>query len=124
MTTIQIRSRHSSVSDAVTAANIDLSYNVSAAKSKIRETDLNVTQAFVTEDGEVMFVYNCDIPILQNFSPFISSLDNRPFSLAVIDKMTLCITNPLIQKNKEGRKAIKKMINQMSSERNIEAFAY
>jgi len=124
MTTIQIRSRHSSVSDAVTAANIDLSYNVSAAKSKIRETDLNVTQAFVTENGEVMFVYNCDIPILQNFSPFISSLDNRPFSLAIIDKMTLCITNPLIQKNKEGRKAIKKMINQMSSERNIEAFAY
>jgi len=124
MTTIQIRSRHSSVSSAVAAANIDLSYNVSAAKSQIRDLDLNVTQAFVTEDGNVMFVYNCDIPILQKFSPFHSCIDSRPFSVALLDKMTLNITDPLVQKNKEGRKAIAKMINLMSSENKIEAFAY
>jgi hypothetical protein len=124
MTTIQIRSFHSSVSAAVAAANIDLSYNVSDAKRTIKDLDLNVTQAFVTEDGKVMFVYNCDIPILQFFTPFVSLLDNRPFSVAFIDKTVLSISQPLIQKTKEGRKAIAKMINLMSAENKIQAFAY
>jgi hypothetical protein len=124
MKTIQITSRHSSVSDAVAAANIDLSYNACLAKNKIADLDMNVRQAFVTEDGKVMFVYNCDIPILQEFSPFISCLDNRPFAIAFIDKMIMSVTDPLIQKNKEGRKAIARMIKQMSAENKIEAFAY
>lgn len=123
MKTIQIRSRHSSVSDAVAAANIDLSYNAGLAKKKIADLDLNVRQAFVTEDGKVMFVYNCDIPILQEFSPFSSCIDNRPFAIAFIDKMIMSVTDPLIQKNKEGRVAIAKMIKQMTAENKIEAFA-
>jgi hypothetical protein len=124
MKTIQIRSRHSSVADAVTAANIDLSYNVPVAKKKIADLDLNVRQAFVTEEGKVMFVYNCDIPILQEFSPFSSSVDNRPFAIAFIDKMIMSVTDPLMQKNKESRKALATMINQLAVEDKIEAFAY
>lgn len=124
MTTIQIRSRHSSVSDAVTAANLDLSYNKVLAKKKITDLDLNVRQAFVTEEGKVMFVFNCDLPILQELSLFSSCLDSRPFSVAFLNKMVMSITNPLMQKNKEGRKALATMIKQMVAEDKIEAFAY
>lgn len=123
MTTIKIASRHSSVSDAVSAANLDLSYNKAIAKKKIADLDLNVSQAFVTASGKVMFVYNCDIPILQEFSPFSSCVDNRPFAIAFIDKMIMSVTDPLIQKNKEGRKIIATMIKQMVAEHKIEAFA-
>ena len=124
MKTIQIRSRHSSVADAVTAANLDLSYNITVAKKKIADIDLNVCQAFVTEEGKVMFVFNCDIPILQEFSPFSSCVDNRPFAIAFLNKMIMSVTDPLMQKNKESRKALATMINQLAIEDKIEAFAY
>ena len=124
MKTIQIRSRHSSVADAVTAANLDLSYNITVAKKKIADIDLNARQAFVTEEGKVMFVFNCDIPILQEFSPFSSCVDNRPFAIAFINKMILSVTDPLMQKNKESRKTIATMIKQLAVEDKIEAFAY
>jgi hypothetical protein len=124
MTTIEITSRHSSVSDAVAAANLDLSYNEALAKQKIANLDLNVRQAFVTASGKVLFVYNCDLPILQELSLFSDCMDNRPFAIAFIDKMILSITDPLMRKNKEGRKALATMIKQMVAEDKIEAFAY
>jgi hypothetical protein len=123
MTTIQIKSRHSSLASAVDAANMDLSYNKGLAEQSIRSIDLNCRQAFVTEDGKVMFVFECDIPILQEFRPFSSCLDSRPFSIAFLDKLTMSITDPLFCKNKEGRKGISMMIKNMSAENKIEAFA-
>jgi hypothetical protein len=38
--------------------------------------------------------------------------------------MVMSITDPLMQKNKEGRKALATMIKQMVAEDKIEAFAY
>ena len=123
MTTIKFTSRHSSIADAVTAAKLDLSYNAGLAKEKIADLDRNVRQAFVTEDGKVMFVYNCDLPIIQTFSPFHSCIDNRPFSLAFLDKLTLNVTDPIIEKSKAGRKLIADMIKKVNPEHKIEAFA-
>ena len=124
MQTIQIKSRHSSLESAVAAANMDLSYNAALAASNIKDTDRNCSQAFVTENDEVMFVFECDIPILHKFSPFHSCLDNSPFSIAFLGKLTIHISDPLFQKTKEGRKSVSTMIKNISAEHKIEAFAF
>jgi len=84
-TTIKILSRHATLSEAVKASGIDLSYNPQAAQDKIRQTErahrdgYKSGEAFVTDDG-VYYVYQADIKLLNRFEPFGSCLDDSNFA--------------------------------------------
>jgi len=99
---IKIASHHQSLAAAVKAANIDLSYNPELAKRDIRDTDLNCRRAFVTEDGEVYYVYSADIELLNKYTPFVSVLCDSPFQVAFVVGDTLAISETFIPKSQRS----------------------
>jgi hypothetical protein len=104
---IKITSHHHSLAAAVEAAAPDLSYNEAEARRSIRDTDLNCRQAFVTEDGDIYYVFDADIRLLHKFNPFVSALSDRPFAVAFIVGSTLSISSTEIPNNKAGRQWFK-----------------
>jgi len=102
MQNIKIASHHQSLAAAVEAANIDLSYNPELAKRDIRDTDLNCRRAFVTEAGEVYYIYSADIEILNKYTPFISVLSDAPFQVAFVVGDTIAISETFIPKTQRG----------------------
>jgi hypothetical protein len=102
MKNIKIASHHQSLAAAVEAANIDLSYNPELAKRDIRDTDLNCHRAFVTEDGEVYYVYSADIELLNKYTPFVSVLCDSPFQVAFVVGDTLAISETFIPKSQRS----------------------
>ena len=103
---IKILSRHSSVLSAVRAAGIDLSYNEQSALRDIAELDRGfrearpVTEAFVVEkigapqsydtliDGkpvEVLYRLDCDLKLLNRYTPFSGCLHNGAWTPVLID---------------------------------------
>jgi hypothetical protein len=118
-TIIRIKSIHNNVADAVSAANIDLSYNPRIAKQDIAELDAPknprfdakpVTKAYVTENDEVYYLYECDIRLLNKFTPFSHCLSDSPFSIVDIDEeaSTINISRPILKKCTETRKVASK----------------
>lgn len=104
MKTLKIRSTHKTLTEAVSIANIDLSYNEPEAKRSIKDTDRNVSEAYITEDGAVWYVYKCDISILRKFEPFHSMLSDSPFRVAYIVGKTMSFFDTMIPKTPAGRK--------------------
>jgi hypothetical protein len=80
---LNIKSRHATLSEAVKASGMDLSYNPEEAMRKIRGLEIGrggrVSAVFLMENNDVFFVFDCDIPIFQKFEPFISVMDNSAF---------------------------------------------
>ena len=117
MKAIKIISRHNTLAEAVSASNIDLSYNEREAKESIKLTDCGynrdrgVTQAFVCEDGKVRFIYQSDIRVLNEFSPFTSCLSDSPFQTAYDEHDRLVFSEMYILKNSENRKKIASLQN-------------
>jgi len=98
----KIASHHQSLAAAVEAAGLDLSYNEEIAKRHIRDIDLNCRRAFVTEAGEVYYVFSADIELLHKFSPFVSCLSDSPFRVAFVVGNTLSISDTFIAKSDRG----------------------
>ncbi len=106
----KIVSIHNTLAEAVEAAGIDLSYNPGLAKHDIKITDQNVSKAFVMEDGTVQYIFNCDIKLLNEFTPFHSSMSNSPFQLVTVleDNMEIKISHQNWPKCKETRQHAKR----------------
>jgi hypothetical protein len=84
MKTIKIISRHETLADAVKESGMDLSYNPAEARRKIndidnRSPDTKVEEAFVTSEGKVLYIFKCDIRLLNEFDPFMGVLHDGPF---------------------------------------------
>ena len=117
-TVIRIKSIHNNVAEAVKAANFDLSYNPAEGQREINRLDnpkqagnafrddKPVTKAYVTEHNKVYYIYNCDITLLNEFTPFVHCLCNSPFSVVNIeeDHKEIHISAPILKKCKETRK--------------------
>jgi|GEM_PF-3378333 len=87
MKSFKILSRHPTLAAAVAAAGIDLSYNEPEARREIATTDKQVLEAFIVEKyGEpiVLYVYDCDIRLLNTFTPFSSCLSGSDFGVAAL----------------------------------------
>lgn len=116
-TTLKIKSTHSTLSEAVRAANIDLSYNKLDALNRIkaidcptprhqREGSKGTQKAFVVEGGEVLYIYKCDILVLNKFEPFTSCLHNDNFHLVNIGENEIVISDITFDKNPVTRRII------------------
>lgn len=103
METLNIKSWHGSLGSAVAEAKPDLSYNEDSAKRSVRDTDLNCRRAFVTEGGDIYYVYSCDMEILHKFEPFHSVICDSPFRVAFISGGQILISSLTIPKTKAGR---------------------
>lgn len=107
--TIKIKETYKTLSEAVEAAKIDLSYNEFYAKSDIRTTDPDVEKAFVTEDGDVYYIYKCDIRILHKYVPHHSCINNTDFRLVTIVRDTIEYHDIFWLKNFKSRKEIRSL---------------
>ena len=102
------------VAEAVKASKIDLSYNPEEAARKIRDLDRagnhgEVKNAFLMENGEVWFLYHCDILILNTFEPFSSCLHDGSFFPVRITETTIEIFRHIaLPRDTQARKTIAK----------------
>jgi len=109
-TSIKIISKHDSLSEAVRASGMDLSYNLKDAQSDIRHTErTGGGKAFVTSEG-VFYYYECDISLLNKFTPFISCISCSPFSVVWFndDETEIRFSVRQLKKCKETRLFAKK----------------
>ena len=104
---LKIRSVHNTLSEAVEASGIDLSYNESEARRTIRTTERNSSKAFVMENGDIYYLFHCDIKLLNKFEPFVSSITNSPFQVATIKDDEIMITHQNWPKTSKVRKHAK-----------------
>ena len=100
--------KFNSVSEAVSHAKIDLSYNKSLALRDIHELDQEVFVAYATEDGEVFYEYDCDIKLLNKYSPFSGCINNHDFELVYVKDDVIHFTENYLPKTTESRLAIRK----------------
>ncbi len=107
MKTLKITAEYKSLGEAVRASNIDFSYNEGLAMQDIKLIDRNCKRAWLIDDGSVWFTFSADIEILQEFTPFVSCLHDGEFSIVTINEGNISISNPIIPKNKAGRKLAK-----------------
>ena len=112
---IKILSRHNTLAEAVQAAKPDLSYNEREANQSITLTDRGYNRdrgtiaAFVCEDGKIRFVYQADIALLHEFSPFSSCLSDSPFELVFDEIDYLNFTGLKMAKNSKSRQTIRSL---------------
>jgi hypothetical protein len=107
----KILSRHATLSEAVAAAKIDLSYNEPLALRDLAYADkkYNITAAYVTEqNGEknVHYELTCDIKLLNKYTPFHSCIDNSPFSRVEITDSEIMISKPMLSRSPKARAMI------------------
>lgn len=113
--TVKILSRHNTLAEAVEAAKPDLSYNEREARQSINLTDRGYNRdrgtiaAFVCEDGKIRFVYQADIALLHEFSPFSSCLSDSPFELVFDQVDYLEFTGLKMTKNSKSRQTIRSL---------------
>lgn len=113
-TTIRIKSIHNRIGEAVIEAKTDLSFNPQEAWTTIASLDMPqrsipVTKAYVTEDNEIYYIYECDIMLLNKLELFSHGINNSPFSLVSIDEAakTITITKPMFKKTAAVREMAK-----------------
>ena len=107
----KILSRHATLSEAVAAAKIDLSYNEPLALRDLAYADkkYNITAAYVTEqNGEknVHYELTCDIKLLNKYEPFHSCLHNSPFSRVEITDSEISISESMLSRSPKSRAMI------------------
>ena len=112
MKTLKIKATFSTLAEAVAASTIDLSYNPAEAARTIHNNDTGfgrdqgTTAAFLTEDGEVWFIYRADIALLHQFDPFCGCLTDSPFVLAKLEATQIVPLNVTLPKTRAGRQAV------------------
>lgn len=93
--TLTIKAQFSTIAEAVKASGMDLSYNEAEAARTIRDMDSGrggkVEVAYLMDDNSVLYVYKCDIRLLNEFEPFISCMDNSAFYPATVEGNTVII---------------------------------
>lgn len=113
--TIQIAHRTETIEEAVRLANLDLSYNRPLAMEKISGLDSekkqgNIGEIFVAINGdsfEVLYVYKCDIQILNKLDLFVQCLDSNPFHPVSISSEFITIhADVKLPRTREARKSI------------------
>jgi len=107
--TIEIKETYKTLSEAVESANIDLSYNEYTAKRDIEETEPNVEKAFVTKDGDVYYIYECDIRILHKYVPHSSCINNDDLRLVTVADNKIDYHDIFWPKNFKSRKEIRSL---------------
>lgn len=123
--TIKIAARFSTLTAAVAATGMDLSYNEADARQTIRwtETDrrLKLVAVFADDTNQIWYVVNSvgeNLNLLHKFEPFFSCLSNGPFNVMVPkadgEVVELETANELVQlntisKTPENRKLIAKI---------------
>lgn len=123
---IKILSRHNSLSEAVRAAGIDLSYNEASALRDIAELDRGfrtlrpVREAYVVEkigtpqsydtirDGkaiEVLYRVDCDLRLLNRYTPFSACLHDGPWTPCLVNETEIAFAEYRIS-GKTDRKTL------------------
>ena len=109
-TTQKIRSIHKSISEAVDASGMDLSFNPSEAKRSLAIAEKGNGKAFVMESGDVYYLFHCDITVFNKFTPFSACISNSPFQVVKIDEdakeVLICYLN--LPKSQSTRKVAAK----------------
>ena len=115
--TIKIKSVHANLADAVEASGADLSYNEREAKRTIATIDSGYRGAksiagLVTDDGRVFYVYGADIPLLNEFEPFSSCLDDSPLTMVYYSPANseIVFTDSKFKKDSTTRKNLAKQL--------------
>jgi len=120
MNTIAILNKFPTVSEALEAAvsrkllNID--YNPALARQSAKDLERDnrhfkaPKEALLCEDGEIRFVIECadGLKVLNSFDPFMSVMDDSPFTLAVITETEIQVHTSL-KFPKSARKALAKL---------------
>jgi hypothetical protein len=127
--TLQILSKHSSLTAAVLASNIDLSYNRKSAMRNLADSDKGfrnakpVTEAYVValdrapqsydtvRDGkvvEVWYRFDCDLKLLNKYTPFHGCLHDGPFYPVSISDNDITIHTEQPLSSGFGRKLLAK----------------
>lgn len=116
MKTLPIVAKFATVTEALAASQMDISYNPEAARQKARETGLpNRHYAMTgpvmqTPDGSIWFTVKCfdGLVVLNRFEPFMSCMDDSPFTLVTITEDEIQIHEALTFP-KSARKALAKI---------------
>lgn len=106
---MKINSKFTSLSAAVSASSVDLSYNESVAKREIAESDRNCREAFLMEDGSVYWVYEGGKygRLLHKFTPFFGCISSAPLRPAIVDGDTIkFIDLPVSKSDLKARQAV------------------
>jgi len=86
ITSTKIRSIHPTLSEAVKASGMDISYNPSEAKRSIKIAEQSSGKAYVIDNGDVYYLYHCDIKVFNKFTPFMACISDSPFQVVKIDE--------------------------------------
>lgn len=126
---LQVLSKHSSLTAAVLASGIDLSYNRESAMQDLAQSDRGfrnvkgVSEAYVVatdrtpqsydtvRDGKVVEVYyrlDCDLKLLNKYTPFHSCLHDGPFYPISISENDITVHTNLPISSRIDRKTIAK----------------
>lgn len=114
-TILNIRSTHETLAEAVAASGMDLSYNPAAARQKIKDIEYymqdgaRVSKAFVMENGDVLYIFNIDINLLNKFEPFYSVMDDSPFYAASIRENEIEIVRLPMGRDMTSRKVMARL---------------
>lgn len=88
--TIKIAARFSTLTAAVAATGMDLSYNEADARQTIRDMEsdrsLKLVAVFADESNQIWYVINSvreNLNLLHKFEPFFSCIHNGPFNVMV-----------------------------------------
>jgi hypothetical protein len=127
--TLQILSKHSSLTEAVLASGIDLSYNEPLALRDLADSDKGfrnakpVTEAYVValdrapqsydtvRDGKVIEVYyrfDCDLKLLNKYTPFHGCLHDGSFYPVSISEKDITIHTNMEMSSRIDRKLLAK----------------
>lgn len=107
---ISIAATLPTLAEAVAALGWDLSYNEAEAGRKMRKIEAMASSGFyVTEDGRIFYVVECDTVLLNEFTQtdlFSSVIDSGLFRLAEITGNTISLSAPFLPRTNAVRQAV------------------
>ena len=106
---MKISAKFTSLSAAVEAAAIDLSYNMAEAKRDLVNADRDCREAYLMEDGTVRWVFEGGKMgrLLHKYSPFSGCISSAPLRPAYVDGDEIKFINiPIRKENMKARQAV------------------
>lgn len=123
--TIKIAARYSTLTAAVAATGMDLSYNEADARQTIRWTEadrrLKLVAVFADDTNQIWYVVNSvreNLNLLHKFEPFFSCMHDGPFNIMIpkdggevveLETASELVQLNTISKTPENRKLIAKI---------------
>jgi hypothetical protein len=107
----QIVREFATVTEAMEQSGMDISYNPQVAKQNAKDLDRGfrgnkVERVFLTDDNRILYVFKCDILLLNEFSPFHGILDDSKFDVVFIRENSIDILETGLSRSKESRAII------------------